>query len=264
MKTFCLTVDLDRDSNISIPGQVSAGSLDMGQGAAPRFSSSGKGLKVLSGLLDEIGIKATFFAEGRTIRNIGTSEHLVGHEIGIHGFDHEDMTLLSMEDKKDVLKRSIGMVEDITGRVPVCSRAPYMKADAELLEMLPDLGIRYDSSFYADIEGQMAPFKIGDIYEVPVPEGRDGDGRKMSAYLWPMHESKRVPSDYIDMASTIDEGIFNIATHTWHMVESRIDGPMSFERIETNTENVRNVIVSLLDMGFHPMTIPEAVRRFLD
>ena len=262
MKALCLTVDLDRDSNLSVPGQRQAGSLDRGEGAAPRFSSSEKGLGVLSDLLDEMGIKATFFAEGRTITEIEVAGHLSGHEVGIHGLDHEDLTTLDPEGKREILNGSMDMVKDITGHDPICSRAPFMKADDEMFDILAEIGIRYDSSMYSDIGKQMLPYNIGRICEIPVPEGLDHNGGKISAYMWPMHEGKRSPSDYANMASGIEEGIFNIATHTWHMVESRKDGPMSMERMERNVGNVGEVLGFLLDMGFKAMTIPEAVRSF--
>jgi hypothetical protein len=61
MKAF-FTVDLDRDVNFPDGGNK-AGSLDRGNGTAPRFTSSEKGAAILQEILDETGIKATFFAE---------------------------------------------------------------------------------------------------------------------------------------------------------------------------------------------------------
>ena len=60
------TVDADRDVNIPIPGSVAAGSIDRGSGTGPRFSSSERGMSVLVDLLDDIGVRGTFFLEGRT------------------------------------------------------------------------------------------------------------------------------------------------------------------------------------------------------
>jgi len=94
----------------------------------------------------------------------------------------------------------------------------------------------------------------------PISEGKDRDGNKIVSYLWPMHEEKRGPEDYIEMASFVEEGIFNIATHTWHIVESRADGEMSDERMKRNIDNVRKLIVSLTDLGYESLTIPDAVK----
>ena len=262
MRALCFTVDLDRDSNIQMPERIQAGSLDRGAGTAPRFSSSEYGLEILSKLLDEMGVKATFFAEGRTLETIRNAGCLSGHEVGVHGYDHEDFTLIEDEEERvEILSRSIAAVKDVTGQDPCCFRAPFMNTDEELKAILPGLGIRYDSSDYADVGRTMIPKTENGLYRIPVPKGIDRNGKKILAYLWPMHESKREPRDYLELSSCVEEGIFVIATHSWHIVESRSVGVMSSERIEQNVENVRKVIESVIDSGFSPLTIPDAVSR---
>ncbi|MDR2846633.1 MAG: polysaccharide deacetylase family protein [Candidatus Methanoplasma sp.] len=266
MRCLCFTVDLDRDVNFNIPGSVPAGSLDRGSGTGPRFTSTQEGLNILSDLLDDVGMKATFFAEGRTLGSIDSSG-LAGHEVGIHGYDHEDLVAGNAEYGNDwvkaVLQKASDVVADATGKKPGCFRAPYMKINEHILKVLPEIGIKYDSSFYSPIGRSMPPIRFDNgLYEVPVPEGTDAGGRKISAYTWPMHEGKRIPEDYIRMASEIDDGIFNISTHTWHMSESRSDGIMGPERLANNIENIRKVLEGIEDMGFKAMTIPEAARAF--
>ncbi|MDR1690548.1 MAG: polysaccharide deacetylase family protein [Candidatus Methanoplasma sp.] len=261
MRALCFTVDLDRDVNLKIPGRTAAGSIDRGSGTEPRFSSSEKGLSVLIDLLDEIGMKATFFAEAATLRNIGASL-LSGHEVGIHGVDHEDFTLLETpEDKIAVLEEASNTVRDAVGIRPCSFWAPYMSVDEETLRLLPKLGIVADSSAYREISSSFMPEKLEcSVWEIPVPEGRDRLGKKISAYLWPMHESKRSPDNYIEMASLMEEGVFTIATHTWHMVESRETGMMSEKDIDKNVRNVRAVLENIADMGMKPLSISEVAK----
>lgn len=262
MRSFCLTVDVDRDVNIPVPGTGQAGSFDRGSGTSPRYSSSAKGIQVLTDMLDEMGVKATYFAEGRTLLNIGAGS-LVGREVGIHGFDHEDLTAdFPAGGKKEVLVRSCDTIQDMLGVRPKCSRMPYMKMSPEVPKILRDIGIRYDSSEYRAIEKQMVPHHLDGIIEVPVPVGKDSKGRKIVGYLWPMHEGKRAPSDYVKMASVIEEGIFVLATHSWHMTERIEGGYMSKEVAENNKENVRQVVDQILDNGFKAETIPEAAENF--
>ena len=71
MRTLCFTVDLDRDVNEPIFGSVCAGSKDRGDGNSPRFVSAGKGTERLVDLFDDLGVKATFFAEARTLHRSG-------------------------------------------------------------------------------------------------------------------------------------------------------------------------------------------------
>lgn len=265
MKILCFTVDIDRDVNFPVAGEIPAGSLDRGSGTAPRFASSLEGLAALLDLLDDLDMKATFFAEGRTLENAGRMD-FNGHEVGIHGYDHEDLTgsngaVYGTGQVAEILRKAISVAEEAVGRKPVCFRAPYMKIDSRIIDMLPDLGILYDSSFYTEMKSDLRPYGLGNgVTEVPVPEGRDGNGKKISAYMWPMHEGKRSPQDYLDLASRADSGIFNIATHTWHMVESRDSGRMSPARAAENLNNTRKVLEGLSDMGFKACTVPEAVR----
>ncbi|MDR0508399.1 MAG: polysaccharide deacetylase family protein [Candidatus Methanoplasma sp.] len=258
MRALCVTVDLDRDVNIMVPGSVAAGSIDRGNGTDPRFSSSEKGLLLLVDLFDEIAVKATFFAEAATLRRIDAGM-LSGYEVGVHGADHEDITAIEGADnKRAILERAVDTVKDAVGKAPECFRAPYMKTDEETLDILPELGIRIDSSRYVGMSRSLMPERLSNgVWEIPVPESRDAGGKKISAFLWPMHESKRRPEDYLEMASAMDEGAFVLATHTWHIVESRERGLMSPGEIESNIFNVRKVLEGIMDMGMTALTLTD-------
>ena len=92
MRTLCFTVDLDRDVNEPVFGSVCAASKDRGEGNSPRFASAGKGTEKLVELFDELGIRATFFAEARTLHRSGAFSLIKGHEVALHGMDHEDFS----------------------------------------------------------------------------------------------------------------------------------------------------------------------------
>ncbi len=261
-RAFRFTVDLDRDVNIPVPGQAAAGSLDRGSGTAPRFSSADRGLDVLLDVLDDVGMKATFFVEGRTAEAVDCSR-LSGHRIGFHGYDHEDLSgestgvILSSEEKEAVLRRGFDAVSDRASR-PTCFRAPYMVLDEQALSILPSLGIRADSSAYS--YGGCEPYAVGKgITEYPVPKAKDAAGKAIAAYLWPMHEGRRPPEDYVAMAS--GAGSFMLATHTWHMCERRDGGAMDPSEERENAEKVRSVLVGILDEGFEPRLVGERPGR---
>jgi peptidoglycan/xylan/chitin deacetylase (PgdA/CDA1 family) len=263
MRALCFTVDLDRDVNTPIQGSSAAGSLDFGNGTGPRFTSTEKGLHLLMELLDELGIKATFFAEATTLKMIGAD--LSKHDLGIHGVDHEDLSLIEdPEKKRSILKEACETVKEAAGRRPECFRAPYMKADNETIGMLPEFGISVDSSRYTKMSSSLVPKRMEcGVWEMPVPEGTDANGKKIAAYLWPMHEQKREPSDYIRLASSMKEGAFVIATHTWHIVESRQKGIMTKAEIERNISNVREVLEGIADLDLVPKTLTD-VRRAME
>jgi hypothetical protein len=77
-----------------------------------------------------------------------------------------------------------------------------------------------------------------------------------------MHEGKRPPGDYIEMASRMENGTFILATHSWHMSE-RIDGGyVSKQDAKANENNVREAIAGILDLGYEAETLPDAAERF--
>lgn len=267
MRVLCFTVDFDRDVNICIPGSTEAGSLDRGSGTKPRFVSSYDGLSVLSGLLDATGIPATFFAEGRTLETVGGAELMAGHDIGVHGYDHEDLTSVLFAEGQSgvrrVISRASDAVSDATGERPSCFRAPYMRTDSRITDMLPEFGIRLDSSIYSEAEKVMLPREYGSgVVEVGVPEGADASGKRITSYLWQMHEGRRAPTDYVGLASCMEEGIFTLSTHTWHMVESRAGGRMDGKAVADSIQKVTEVLEGICDMGFRPMTLSGAVGLF--
>ena len=246
------TVDVDRDVNIQIPGRKEAGSIDRGAGTAPRFGSSDRGLRNTTDMLDVLGMKGTFFIEGRTAETIDCSQ-VSGHGNGIHGYDHEDLTSLSDIELDDTIRMAVDAVTDNAGK-PTCSRSPYMTADARVLKAFRDVGIAKDSSFYTPVGGPTKPYDIDGTIEVPVPKAKDASGKTIVAYLWPMHEGKRSPEDYIEMAKSID-GPMVLADHSWHMVETRDGGPIGKERERQEVEKVTRVLEGIADLGFEPSVL---------
>jgi peptidoglycan/xylan/chitin deacetylase (PgdA/CDA1 family) len=110
-------------------------------------------------ILDELAkhsAQAVFFVVGRmvedhpdVVRDIADA----GHEIGLHGYEHDDLAsydaeALALLDKN--LARVGSLVEDIAGSRPQCFRAPYLLAPnfyrAEVYAMLRAQGFRWVSN----------------------------------------------------------------------------------------------------------------------
>jgi len=261
MRKFCFTADVDRDVNERVHGKIDAISLNSGGEA--RFTSSEKGTRMIMEMLDETGIKATFFAEATTLDNI--SVDIGNNEVAMHGLNHEDMTgeisgiELSYDRLTEIMQTSVNIIKDKTGKIPKGFRAPYMRTNDKIMNILSEFGMRYDSSLYERISATFNPYDIGNgLKEIPIPTGIDGNGKKITAYLWPMHEGIRTPDEYIRLADTMHEGVFTIATHSWHMAESR-GGLMSPERAEKNIGDTKKIITSLLDRGFKAVRMIDAI-----
>lgn len=267
MRQLCFTVDLDRDVNDATVGSPVAISIDRGSGDAPRFSSSERGTLVLLDLLDDLGIRATFFAEGRTLRETGVGKALSGHEVAVHGYDHEDLTgtrskvHLSHDVLRSIVERSVQTIRDEVGTSPVGFRSPYMDPNGELLGFLHEYGITYDSSMYANVSDVVKPYQLEGtgLIELPALRGTSANGRAITSYLWPMHEGKRSADDFVALAESMREGVCIIATHTWHMVESRSRGLMTQTEVSANYDATRRVLASLIDSGFDAVEGRKAV-----
>ena len=257
------TVDLDRDANIEVPGQTEAGSADRGEGTAPRFSSSGWALARNADMLDSIGMPAAFFCEGRTAEALKDEMGCLDRfELGIHGYDHENLThRIPRAEAAAAVRHGFDAVKDVTGRTPSAFRAPYMHQPKAVAAFLRDTGtgILTDSSMYASGPGSF-PFALpGYVAEVPVTEGTGPEGGAMSGYFWAMHEGKRPPEDYSFLAKSVPEdGTLVLADHVWHIRESRASGVRSDEDSQKELDFVSEVLRALMDAGAEPETLSDA------
>ncbi len=84
-----------------------------------------------------------------------------GHEIGAHGYSHENPIAMSPKQEEDVLVRSIELIEQVTGRPPRGYVAPWWEMSGVTAELLLKYGFRYDHSQGYD---DFSPFysRVGD------------------------------------------------------------------------------------------------------
>src|ERR1044072_9679464 len=69
-------------------------------------------------LFDRLGIKTTWFIPGHSIETFPEQMKAVadaGHEIGIHGYSHENPIAMTPEQEEAVLDRSIDLIEHTLG-----------------------------------------------------------------------------------------------------------------------------------------------------
>lgn len=48
-----------------------------------------------------------------------------GHEVGTHGYSHENPVSMTPQQEKDVIDKCVGLVEDLTGKKPAGNSAPW-------------------------------------------------------------------------------------------------------------------------------------------
>jgi polysaccharide deacetylase family protein (PEP-CTERM system associated) len=117
-------------------------------------SSVADNTKKLLILLEEQGVHATFFCLGWIAehhKDLIREIHRKGHEVACHGYSHQVIYRQNTDEFKKDVYRAKAILEDITGVSVVGYRAPtYSITEKTLwaLEILEDLGFRYDSSIF--------------------------------------------------------------------------------------------------------------------
>jgi len=105
-------------------------------------------------LLDEHEIAASFFGPAVSFSlapEMITAIQASGrHEIGIHGWIHEQNAILEREDEALLLRMAVDRMTELTGKKPVGYRAPSWNFSENTLELLLEMGFLYDSSLMAD------------------------------------------------------------------------------------------------------------------
>jgi len=113
-----------------------------------------KGLEVLLELLDQAGVRATFFVLGWQAER---TPHLVprlaslGHEIASHGYSHRFVYSQGPEQFRSELRRSKAVLEEQSGARILGYRAPFFSITQDAMwamDILYEEGIVYDSSVF--------------------------------------------------------------------------------------------------------------------
>src|SRR4051812_17634031 len=72
-------------------------------------------------LFDKLSIPTTWFIPGHSAETFPTQMKDVansGHEIGAHGYCHENPVAMTQVQERDVLMRSIDVIEKLSGKAP--------------------------------------------------------------------------------------------------------------------------------------------------
>ena len=117
-------------------------------------------------LFDRLGIKTTWFIPGHSIETFPDQCKMVvdaGHEIGMHGYSHENPIAMTPEQEEAVMDKCIDLIERLCGRRPTGYVAPWWEFSPVTNELLLKKGIKYDHSLMND---DFHPFyvRVGDSW----------------------------------------------------------------------------------------------------
>ncbi|RDZ34066.1 MULTISPECIES: polysaccharide deacetylase [unclassified Haloferax] len=164
------------------------------------LSAGNEGIPRMVQLFEDEGIDTTWYIPGHTIETFRDEVEAVaagGHEIGVHGYSHENPTDLSREQEDAIIEKSIELIEDVTGDPPVGHRASWWEFSENTPELVEKHGFLYDSSlmerefepgymrkgdswtkiqYEQDAETWMSPYEYGaetGVVEIPISWYRD-------------------------------------------------------------------------------------------
>ncbi|MCH8561849.1 polysaccharide deacetylase [Nesterenkonia sp. YGD6] len=138
------------------PGDISRG-MFAGEVGVPR----------LNNLLAKYDLPSTWFWPGHSIETFPEQFDQVvaaGHEIGVHGYSHENPIAMTREQETEILTYCIDLIEKRAGRRPTGYVAPWWEFSTVTNELLLEQGIKYDHSLmHRDFEPYYV--RVGDSWE---------------------------------------------------------------------------------------------------
>ncbi len=143
-----LSFDFDAETNDLRDMNLSPGLFSQGEYSA-RVS-----VPRILGLLDRYDIPASFFVPAvSAILHPEAIKAIVSkgrHEIGLHGWIHERNSLLNEGEERELMRRSFGTFQELTGKAPRGIRTPSWDFSLYTLGIIQEMGLLYDSSLMAD------------------------------------------------------------------------------------------------------------------
>ncbi len=107
------------------------------------------GIPRLLTLFKRLGLRTTWFIPGHSIETFPDQVAQVvaaGHEVGAHGYSHENPIAMSPTQEEEVLARCVDLIGKVSGQAPRGYVAPWWEMSEHTVELLLRYGFRYDNS----------------------------------------------------------------------------------------------------------------------
>lgn len=153
----------------SVAGQIgSYGGGDSPSDIQRGVWASEVGVPRLLRLFKKYDMRTSFFIPGHSIETFPDIAKMVfdhGHEIGAHGYLHENPIAMTRAQEEAVMEKSVALIEKLTGQTPRGYVAPWWEMSESTPEILAKYGFTYDhSQGYRDFQ----PFysRVGDAWNM--------------------------------------------------------------------------------------------------
>ncbi|POS73142.1 hypothetical protein DHEL01_v208466 [Diaporthe helianthi] len=167
------------------------------------------GTRRLLKLFEKYNIKASWFIPGHSLETFPEECAMVrdaGHEIGLHGYSHENPVDMTLEQQRDVLDKTWKMLTDFCGKPPRGSVAPWWETSKEGTELMLSYGIEYDHSMSHE-DCQAYWLRTGDSWT------KIDYSKKAEEWMKPLVKGQETGLVEIPGSCTSDEFIFPMTIH---------------------------------------------------
>ena len=124
------------------------------------------GVPRILNLFKKYNLPATWFCPGHSIETFPEQMKMIveaGHEIGAHGYSHENPIAMTPQHEEDVLVKNIELIKELTGKGPTGYVAPWWEFSNVTDKLLVKYGIKYDHSLmHRDFEPYYV--RVGDSW----------------------------------------------------------------------------------------------------
>lgn len=123
-----------------------------------------------------LGLRQTFFIPGWCVKTYPRAVEAIlegGHEIGCHGWIHENPAARSLAEQGEDLDRAMEALAAFSGTRPRGYRAPVYQLTNDTPGLLADRGFAYDSSMMADDDPYALDLGGRSLIEIPPHWGID-------------------------------------------------------------------------------------------
>ncbi len=107
------------------------------------------GIPRLLRLFKKYDMPTSFFIPGHSLETFPKEMQMIvdaGHEVGAHGYMHENPVAMTPTQEEDVLVKSIELIEKLTGKVPTGYVAPWWEMSNSTAALLHKYKFSYDHS----------------------------------------------------------------------------------------------------------------------